>query len=362
MNKSKEMYLESLIIFTKYVDMPIRVYFEDYAKKLRSGKKLNLMKWEMENPFLSSKDIIKLIDSDDEDICKYFALAMEKVINLNLDEMQKERMQKKELVPVNPTQALVPVEKKEEPVVTEESLTRSGIEEIIEENMPKNEDKLTRKDIEETIEDNMPVDEYINKKDIEEMIDEKINAISPLKIVLANISRKVQDLLNGFAVVRESKTGRTNLYYHDAKNDTLRGKTTFYNNQLNVESGYYVNYDEYLNKILNEVAISYPDAIKLSFVRNDGEERTFSEVAEEAFTIARQEGAIRFGKAIQGKNIASYQEFVDMNLKGDEEYQGELLRTGFYVRRDVLVRIFNCYKIRVQLSKRENKEEKGIQK
>ena len=365
MEKRKIDYITNLLQYTLSFDRSYREYFENLAEKIRSGKQLNLMKWELDNPFLTSEDIKKLIESNDEDICKYFALAMEKVIDLNLElikkEKEEEQKKKDSLVPVSPNQSLVPVPERKLPAIKEEPLTRKDMEEVIDEKLPKDE-SLSRSDLEEVIDEKMPKDESLSRQDIEDVVEDKINKMSPLKVMITNISRKITDLLNGFAVVRESKTGRTHLYYHDAKSDSLKGKTTFYNNQLNIESGYYINFDEYISKMMGQIVDQFPEVTKLTFIRNDGLERTPMEVSEEAFAIARKEGAIRFGKALQKANIESYNQLLNAKLDSMEEYQGEQLKSGFYVRRDVLARIFNCYKVRVTLPKKEENVEKGIQK
>lgn len=311
----KKEYIKKLREYTKRNGMSIADYYFLWSLTIRTKKQFSLPEFELENPFLTAEDYQKLIDTNDQRIVEYYAHVMEKTVELSSQE---------------------------------ETLSRKEIEEAIDEEMPK---EPTREEITEAIDESFEKDGVVSREEIEEAINEELEDTKEepkIQVVMTSINGSIADLLNGFAVVRESKTGRAHLYHHDAKKDSLTGEQVFRNNQLKADSGYYVNFEEYIDTILDEIAERYPYPEEIMFVRDDGLERKLSEVVEEAFAIGRQHGAIRFGKNIQGKEINSYSDLVKLHLESHEEpYGEETLRPGIYVRRDILTRIFAKYQAKV---------------
>jgi len=190
-----------------------------------------------------------------------------------------------------------------------------------------------------------------NREDIIEVLDEELEP----KIKLMSINRKLTDTMNGFAVVKEEKTGRIHLYYHDAETDTLKGEEVYLNNSIQVDSGYYINFEEYVDNLINEIFDKYPNANNISFVRDDGKHRTLSELLEEAYNILRQRGAMRYGEDLFKEQINSFKDLKNINTSYTQDFAGEPLRVGVYVRRDLVTRIFAKFKIKF-----ENIEEKEV--
>ena len=135
----------------------------------------------------------------------------------------------------------------------------------------------------------------------------------------------------------------SDLYTYDPMGEGLGEKIS---SNVHCDSGIYVNYEEYLNRLVDDVYEKYPDANKISFVNQESQERTFYEVCEEAFQSLRKAGSIRFGEGLEKKQINSYRELINLHLGEDEKYS---LRKGVYVRRDLLDQYFSQYSIEVSL-------------
>ena len=82
-----------------------------------------------------------------------------------------------------------------------------------------------------------------------------------------------------------------------------------------------------------------------------------NEAFNEVFKVLRDAKAIRFGKELKGKDINTYEDLVSIPTK-KEEYQGKLLQTGMYVRRDILTNLFNEYTVKVTY--RDEKEKSAL--
>ncbi|MBR4693349.1 MAG: hypothetical protein IKQ06_04615 [Bacilli bacterium] len=191
--------------------------------------------------------------------------------------------------------------------------------------------------------------EKTTKEEIEELLDEEL---SDSKLV--SISRKIADKMNGFAVVREDKTNRVHLYYHDAKTNVLTGEEIYLNNSVEADSGYYVNYEDYIDNMLDELMNKYPESNTMTFIRDDGLVRPLREVLEEAYDILRQRGAMRFGQDLFKETINSFADLKKLDTNYTEDYAGEPLRVGVYVRRDLVTRIFDKYKVKVEYIENKN--------
>ena len=191
--------------------------------------------------------------------------------------------------------------------------------------------------------------EKTTKEEIEELLDEEL---SDSKLV--SISRKIADKMNGFAVVREDKTNRVHLYYHDAKTNVLTGEEIYLNNSVEADSGYYVNYEDYIDNMLDELMNKYPESNTMTFIRDDGLVRPLREVLEEAYDILRQRGAMRFGQDLFKETINSFADLKKLDTNHTEDYAGEPLRVGVYVRRDLVTRIFDKYKVKVEYIENKN--------
>ncbi len=354
----KKEYIEKLKKFVEEKNISIYDYYYAYALTIRSNKRFALPEFELSNPFLTAEDITLLLNSKEERIEEYYATVMARVIELNEELLRQEEISRKDIEEVveeelgEPQVTRSDIKEAVEEELGESQVTRTEIEEVIKEQL--GEPQVTRADIEEVVEAQLNQSQ-VTRTDIEDIINKQLGEKPSLKVVLTSIGRKIADLLNGFAVIKEEKTGRAHLYYHDAKEDSLKGERIILNNKLEANSGYYVNYQEYVDAILNPILEQNPEEV--SFVREDGEEKALMEVLEEAFAILRQNGAIRFGKELLGKDIRSYQDILDLQLSNSEEFAGEELKTGIYVRRDILTRIFAKYKIKYKVNQiKDNKE------
>ena len=345
-------YVQKLKEFTKEKGLSIYEYYLAYALTVRSNKRFVLPDFELNNPFLTAEDIKKLLECQDPRIVEYYALAMEKVISLQTEELTRQ-----EVVEVVDEKLNETISRKDvEEIIDDklgETISRQDVKEAVDEKLAET-DVLGREDIIDVI--NEHLDRDLTRDGIQEVINENMDKQPIFKVVITSIGRKIADLLNGFAVVREEKTGRAHLYHHDAKTDSLKGEKVFINNQLKVDSGYYVNYQEYIDQMLDEIVAKYPAPEEIRFVRDDQEERSLNEVLEEAFAILMQQGALRFGKELQGKKITTYKELRSLQLEGTEEYANEPLKVGVYVRRDVLTRIFARYHAKVTVMEEDNKQ------
>lgn len=169
---------------------------------------------------------------------------------------------------------------------------------------------------------------------------------------LTSINLGLIEKLKGLALIRESKTGKADLYYRDPKTNALKGKTSV--DGIKADSGYYVNYQEYIYKMLAHTMSKHPNATDLRFVNAEGEERTISETVEEVFRTLRDAGSIRFGNEYASANISSYSDLKKIK-PGYGLFANEKLKKGIYVRKDILREEFRKYKIRFTLKKEEIK-------
>ena len=342
----KQEYIRKLKEYTKRHRLSYADYYFLWSLMIRTKKQFELPDFELENPFLTGEDYKKLIHCNDQRIVEYYAHVMERAVVLSEQEPQVTRQEIKaaidEKLPQQPS--------------------RSEIRDAVDERFAEVAETLPREEIKEGINEEYDKKEGFQRTDIESAIDGELELIPEdedekvgFKIFLTSINAKIADLLNGFAVIREEKTGRAHLYRHDAQKRTLRGKQTFLNNSFKAGSGYYVNFEEYVNRILDEITEKYPCPEEITFIRDDGEERRLNELLEEAFAILRQNGSIRFGKDIQQAEINSYLDLVKRDLDKSEDYDGEPLQVGIYVRRDILTRIFSKYRAKVTLIEEEEK-------
>ena len=363
---TRKEYILKVKEYAKKNNISLQEYFYRNAKKIRSNKKFTLESFELENPFITEKDIQKLISAKDDRIEQYYAHAMTKAIKLYEEKEGKEEIQKRlyeamdakrreeekkkmillslpekkkntSMVPKGST-AMIPYKKKQEALEPYGAMDKW---------------KMVPKNAEET-----KGVEPLDRNAIVKIVNEEIDKKSKFGVVLKSISRKIIDTLKGFALIRESKTGRTTLYYHDPETDTLKGKAIISNIKERLNSGYYVNYQEYVENIMTKTIEENPNMTKITMVREDGRENTFGEVVEEGFRIANNYGVIKLGNEIKDKEVKSYEELRRLQLDGEEEVAGEKLRKGIYVRRDVISRIFDKYKMRIESKEIEEEKKK----
>ena len=161
-------------------------------------------------------------------------------------------------------------------------------------------------------------------------------------VKITSISRKISDSLNGFAVVREEKIGRAHVYFHKAEDNSLKKHRVFYNNECDYESGYYVNFQEYMDHLVDEIVATVSE---FHFVRDDGVIMTLDEIAEEAYSISVKYGAFSVGDAFNDDKEYTYQEYKELGIDTRKSSPGKTFKEGLYVRRDILMRIFDKFKI-----------------
>lgn len=355
---NKQDYIKNLKEFVAEKGISIYDYFYAYATVIRSRGDYIIPGFEMQNPFLTARDIQLLLESKEDRIEEYYARVMTRVIELNEQLLSREEIKEvidEELDKVDLTrQGITEVIDESLEQTEDHQITRTDIVEVVDESLGKSE--LTREGIVEVIDGALP-EEELSRGDIISAIDEELDKKTSLRVIITSISKKIADLLNGFAVIKEEKTGRAHLYYHDAKKDTLTNEKVILNNKLDADSGYYVNFQEYIDELLNNIIENSASPEEIHFVREDGVEKTMKEMFEEAFAIARQAGAIRFGKGLVGKDIKSYQDLLDLQLNQQEEFGTESLKVGIYVRRDIITRIFAKYKARVSTFEEPTKKE-----
>lgn len=286
-------YIKKLVEYTTRNRISIYEYYLRLGAYYRSMKSLNRPFFEKENPFLTDYDIKLLQNSEKDEMIFYFANAMNKVIEENMKE---------------------------------KTLRREEIKDVIEEQFQtkEQEEKLTKQDIQEVIDDEL----------------KSIKKEEKPKTRITNINEKLLSNLDGFAVVKEGKTGRINVYGFDhQKEDTLQEKKTIYNSNLTLESGYYINYVEFIESLKREYAGN-----KITFVNDMNEEWDFQMIVETILSVVRKKGAIRLGRV--ETRPTSYEE--EKNVSQEEaRYNGLTLRKGLYVRRDLLENIFKKLKIKL---------------
>lgn len=340
-------YIKELKRFTSEKGISIYDYYYLYVETLKSGERFELPDFELRNPFLKASDIQKLLLCREERIAEYYAYVMSKIIDNN-DILSRDDI--KDVLDG----------------LFDSGLSRDNISEAIDEELDKN---LSKKDINEIILDELnkqSIDEEkivfldeedpkLSREDITKILVDSIDNTES-KVVITSINPDMANYLDGFVVVREEKTGIVNLYHNDSNTNTLSGKQVYKSNQLAADTGFYVNIEEYVDRLLDIIMAVYPTMEEVAFVK-DGEVKQFNEVLEEVFKIVRDAKAIRFGKELKGKEINTYEDLINIPTK-KEEYQGKQLQTGMYVRRDILTNLFNQY--RVKITYKEEKEKSAL--
>lgn len=291
-----------------------REYYKKIGNLIRTNQEAMIPSFELENPFLTAEDRAKLKESTDENTEDHFASQMIWAIHSYVEEEKKKG-----------------------------GLPRPEIEAAIEEEMREN---LPRKEIQDVIEEQL---EGISRKDIVEVIDQEME--QQPRVIMTSINGQILDTMNGFAVVKEEQTGKVHMFYHEGANNVIKKDTMTTYDRLRVDSGYYVNFEEYVNKMLEEIAETYPDLEEMIFVKN-GEGKSLDTVLEEVLDALRRKGAIRFGQAIQTAKVNSYKDLV-MIQKREESYKGESLTTGLYVQQELLKKLLREYQLRITTKKPE---------
>ena len=203
---------------------------------------------------------------------------------------------------------------------------------------------MEKKDIQDVIEKRL--EGNIERSEIESVIDEKMEKPQSSKITITSINPDIQNYLNGFAVIREFN--KIHMYFFDAEEDSLmsESKITVAKEVCYLESGYYVNLEEYVNEMMNRIQNQKPNKDILSFIGEDEEELTIEELLEKAFHFLFDEGAIYFGKDMKNKKIDSYQDLIKENDLQERPYSIYTLLSGLYVRRDLVETFFKQIKVK----------------
>ena len=89
-------YIALLKQYTQNTGVSIYDYYYQLAHFIKEADLESIPAWERHDPFLTKEDYQRLISCDEEDICRYFALAMEKTISLNLN--AKEEKQENDII------------------------------------------------------------------------------------------------------------------------------------------------------------------------------------------------------------------------------------------------------------------------
>ena len=354
----RQEYVKKLREFVKQKGISIEHYFYSYAVMVRSNCKFNVPEFEQQSPFLTADDIKKLIYSDDIKISEYYAYAMSKAVRmfeqqqrtLSREDIKKEietLLDKETTLPRNTIRDVL-----EDELGKKDHLSRKDIKEVVEEKL-KETDRLPRKAMEEVV--NSELDKQnLSRGDIIELVDQELEKKSPLRITMTSINNKVGDLLNGFAVVREKVTGRVHMYYHDAQTSTLTNEKVYPAGKLKVDSGYYVNFEEAIDRVLDEIAARHLYAETINVLRKDGKEGKPS--IEEIFEVLKKAGAIRFGKDLVDKKIDTYEDLRGLGYKKKQSFGDASLTAGIYVRRDILEKVLAMYKAKVTWIEEPKKE------
>ena len=209
--------------------------------------------------------------------------------------------------------------------------------------MEKSQD-LSRKEIEEVVE--QQIDPTLKASEIQEVVNEKIDTPPIKRIAIKSINKNIANYLKGFAVIKEEKTGNVHLYYQNPEEYELIGEKELTTDQLSAKSGYYVNYQEYLDELFQLIEKENPWGEVVSFVDQEENEKSIDEVLEEAFTYLRDYGAFYYGNVIT-RQANTYQELKEINPMITRSYCFRPLLTGLYVRRDLLIEFFKKYKTKI---------------
>lgn len=277
---SKEEYIYSLDKFLKENNINLNDYCNGIALMYRNNQSENIPDFEKQNPFVTKNDINILINSKNKNITQYYADAMAKVINLNLSKMvekstskQKEnnknnkKMQdikyiitvlnyikennmtisdyyKKIAFIYRNNQKNIPEFEKNNPFITENDiklLSKSDNERIgyyFSETMT----KIIKSYIKEA-------KEYNNSNKHKQKNDSKQKNKNSTNNINSNaIPFEICDDLDGYAVIKNEND--IDIYTYSANEKSiLRNRVTYSSSIYNLEAGYYVSIDDFLNEI-----------------------------------------------------------------------------------------------------------------
>ena len=93
---ARQSYINALMEYIKDNDMTLNEYYTMLGESLLSGDLSRVPEFERKNPFLTQDDINRLLDSDEDRIVEYFANAMTRVIELNLEQMEEKKPEPEE--------------------------------------------------------------------------------------------------------------------------------------------------------------------------------------------------------------------------------------------------------------------------
>ena len=200
---------------------------------------------------------------------------------------------------------------------------------------------------------NEALDKYVEKirKAMKESRGSNQQENETRKVKGLEMNTKLINRLTGFAVIREEKTGRIHIYYQDPRKKSLKGKLESSTGMVTATSGFYVNFEEFMEKMISEILASADEPIRL--IKYDRTEISFEEAMKEIYEEVRGYGYINFGNEIGKRKVDTLEQLKDLQLKSTESFQGEPLKTGVYIRRDVLISVLERYKI---VPKEEKKE------
>ena len=341
----QEAYIKLLMSYINKKGISLEEYYRLLATKLRSGDVYSIPRFEGINPFLSEDDIKRLLDEKDERIVDYFAHTMSRVIELNLENVNDLNNIKGE----------------------KHDHYENVQDDQVNNNQPEAPYDIYNNDSKDQIMDRFKFEDpaspgpggpSVNPEDdaieLDEMtyLDENTNYMSGIKITYINT-----DLINkmsGLAVIKEPKTGRLNIYGYEHDDSNLSGKKVIDDNDKKIESGYYVNLNEYIGILTHGIEEQYGENSNLAFVDEKGEYLNFYEVINEIMAACRREGALRYGKEYKGSTFDSYEE-VESQYTGERGlFKGIELTKGLYVRRDVLIDELNKYRVAIAKENIEN--------
>ena len=328
----REAYIRLLMRYINEKGMSLEDYYRLLAVKLRNGDVYSIPRFEGINPFLSEDDIRRLLDEKDERIIDYFANAMTRVIELNLENMNKEETNTNDLDnipdktnnPSNSNNNDGPNDNNDGPT-NNNNPTDFNFEDLSDEDDYHDDDSL----------------------DLDEMeyLDDKTNYMSGIKITYINTD--LINHMNGLAVIREPKSGRINIYGYENEDINLSGKKVIEAADSKIESGYYVNLSEYIGILAHGIEDQYGSDSNFAFVDENGEYLNFYDVINNIMATCRLEGALRYGREYKDTSFDSYEELEEQYTGNKGIFKGVELTKGLYVRRDILIDELNKYRVAI---------------
>ena len=93
---ARQSYVNALMEYIRENGMTLNEYYTMLGESLLSGDLSRVPEFERKNPFLTQDDINRLLDSDEDRIVEYFANAMTRVIELNLEQMEEKKPEKED--------------------------------------------------------------------------------------------------------------------------------------------------------------------------------------------------------------------------------------------------------------------------